>query len=80
MTQQADARRYETRNLMTALSELAQGQRDKDANAVRWAIADLATLAVLGTAPNVRHRAIAELCHIGFWNNCQPEPVAAKGV
>lgn len=67
-------RRAETLNLMLAIMELANAQRDGDADGARWAINDLATLARQAMTHRVQSRAIAELCRIGFWSNCQPEP------
>ena len=67
-------RRAETRNLMLAILELTSARRDGDADRARWAIDDLATLARMACTQRVKSRAIAELCRIGFWAKCQPEP------
>lgn len=74
MTSPAMIRRTETRNLMLTLAELADAKRTGDAQAAGWALDDLAVLARLAGTQRVQSRAIAELCRLGFWNNCQPEP------
>lgn len=71
--------RTETRNLMLATMELAAAKKEGDADRARWAVDDLAVLAKMALTPRIQSRAIAELCRIGFWNNCQPEPSAAEG-
>lgn len=71
--------RTETHNLMLAIMELAAAKKEGDADCARWAVDDLAVLAGMALTPRIQSRAIAELCRIGFWNNCQPEPIAADG-
>lgn len=67
-------RRTETRNLMMSIMELENAKREGDADGARWAIGDLVTLARMAGTQRVQSRAIAELCRIGFWSRCQPEP------